>query len=66
VALGHHWRVHSVSGYVFFVGYCAQPMTYSWKSNEKIIVNCQPSKEHTIPRTQAIVMYGIAVELKTE
>ncbi|ABM36326.1 hypothetical protein [Polaromonas naphthalenivorans] len=54
------------SGYVFFAGYCAQPIAYSWQGNEKIVVNCQPSTENRIPRTQAIVMYGIAVELKTE
>lgn len=54
------------SGYVFFAGYCKQPLTYSWQSNEKIVVNCQPSKEHSMPRTQAIRMYGIAVELETK
>lgn len=54
------------SGYVFFAGYCKQPLTYSWQSNGKIVVNCQSSKENTTPRTQAIRMYGIAVELKTE
>jgi hypothetical protein len=54
------------SGYVFFAGYCKQPVTYSWQGNEKIVVNCQSSQKNKEPRTQAIRMYGIAVELKTE
>ena len=67
LSLSYNKSIHNPdSGYVFFAGYCAQPMTYSWKSNEKIVVNCQSSKENRIPRTQAIVMYGIAVELNTD
>jgi hypothetical protein len=54
------------AGYVFFAGYCKQNLTYSWQSNEKIVVNCQSSKESKTIRTQAILMHGIAVELKTE
>lgn len=52
------------SGYIFFAGYCQQPLSYSWLNNNKINVVCRPtSKDHI--RTQATIVDGITIEINT-
>lgn len=48
-------------GYVVFAGYCEQPLTYSWPTNEILSIECS-SKEKSPVRTSVVKAFGIAVE----
>lgn len=52
-------------GFVFFAGYCKRPLSYSWQGNRRLIVRCQSSSNEPI-RTQAVLAFGIRIELKAE
>lgn len=52
-------------GYVVFAGYCYQPLSYSWKSDEHISVTCK-IKDRIDTRTKAEVVQGIKVEVVYE
>lgn len=49
-------------GYVVFAGYCYQPLSYSWKSDEHISVTCKV-KDKIDTRTKAEIVQGIKVEV---
>jgi hypothetical protein len=49
------------AGFVFFAGYCKDPILYEWNSNETISVRCIDGNRGEGPRTLASVMYGIKV-----
>ncbi len=52
------------SGETFFAGYCAEPVEFEWVNNERIVIECQTTKDPI--RTQASVVHGIKVDLITK
>lgn len=51
-------------GYVFFAGYCNEPMAYAWRSADEVTVQCTTSQPEIAVRTRAQVMYGIRVSFE--
>lgn len=51
-------------GDVIFAGYCTPPLTYSWKSESHISIQCRPTKKETVPmQAQSTIVRGIHVEI---
>ena len=52
-----------LKGYLIFAGYCGKNMSYSWATNEHVVVNCEAGEPKNI-RTLARKAYGIRITYK--
>ncbi len=65
LSLSHSNNIHHPEeGYTFFAGYC-RPLNYNWETDFKILVSCHPAERKLI-KTQAILVHGVMIEVKTE
>ena len=62
LALSHGSKLtHPENGFVFFAGYCKEPLQFGWNGNENVSIHCVDGNREGGPRTLASVMYGVKV-----